>query len=338
MTDLDPPKIPTIDEIRDAAERIDGTALRTPLVQLGGTSEPEIWLKLENLQPTNSFKIRGTLSAITALSPERQSEGVWTVSAGNAGQGIAYAARQVGVPATVLTIESAPETKLERMRTLGADVVKVPYDDWWNAMEERVYPGINGAFVHPFDDHDVIAGNASIGLEIMEQLPETTAIGAAVGGGGLSTGIASAVARLVADPNSNPDGIDSNPTRVVGVEPETAAPAALSYERGEPQQYPDREASFVDGAGGKSLFPRMWERMRNVVDEVVTVSIDDTKEAVRLLAERTRIIAEGAGALPVAAAHTDEFGTDGPVVAVISGGNIDLETFNEIVQETQPNN
>ncbi|MDY6765708.1 MAG: pyridoxal-phosphate dependent enzyme [Halobacteria archaeon] len=331
MTDLPPPRVPTIDEIRDAAKRINETILRTPLVRLEGTSQPEIWLKLENLQPVNSFKIRGAMSAVTALSPEERSQGVWTVSAGNAGQGVAYAAREAGVPATVLAIETAPETKLERMRNLGAEVVKAPYDECWTALENREYPGIEGAFIHPFDDHEFIAGNASIGLEIMEDLPETEVIGAAVGGGGLSTGVGSAVNGLAQE-------TDSSPVRVIGVEPETAAPAALSYERGEPQKYPDWEESFVDGAGGKSLFPRMWERMRQVVDDMEVVTLDETKEAVRILAERSRVIAEGAGALPVAAARAGKLGTEGPAVAIVSGGNIDLDTFHRVIESTEPEN
>jgi len=331
MTDLAPPRIPTIDEIRDAARRIDETVVRTPLVRLEGTSEPEIWLKLENLQPVNSFKIRGAMSAVTALSQKARSQGIWTVSAGNAGQGVAYAAREAGVPATVLAIESAPETKLERMRNLGAEVIEAPIDDCWTAMDDREYPGIEGAFVHPFDDHEFIAGNASIGLEIVEQLPETQVVGAAVGGGGLSTGIGSAVHGLAGGAESGLDRSDRSPPRVVGVEPETAAPAARSFEEGEPKRFPDFEESFVDGAGGKSLFPRMWERMREVVDDAVVVSLDETEDAVRTLAEQTRIVAEGAGALPVAAARTGALGTDGPVVAVISGGNVDMETFTRIV-------
>lgn len=323
MPELPPPRIPTLDEIRAAGRRIAGTAVRTPLVRLEGTSAPEIWLKLENLQPINAFKIRGAAAAITALPEAERARGVWTISAGNAGQGVAYAARQAGVPATVLVIETAPETKLRRMRDLGARLVPAPFDACWQAMDDRAYPGIDGVFIHPFDDHEFIAGNATAGLEILEDLPGARVVAAAVGGGGLTTGLGAAVKALT---RGRSPGV-----RVVGVEPETAAPADLSYRRGEPLAFPEWQATFVDGAGGKSLFPRMWTRMRQVVDETVVVTLDEVRDAMRVLAERARIIAEGAGALPVAAALTGKLGTEGPVVAVISGGNIDLKMFAELV-------
>lgn len=319
MAELASPRIPTLEEIRAAARRIAGTAVRTPLVRLEGTSRPEVWLKLESLQPINAFKIRGAAAAITALPEAERARGVWTVSAGNAGQGVAYAARRAGVPATVLVIDTAPETKLRRMRDLGARLVPASFDDCWSAMEAREYPGIDATFVHPFDDHEFIAGNATVGLEVLEDLPGARAVAAAVGGGGLTSGIGAAVKALAPD------------IRVVGVEPETAAPAALSYARGEPLRFPDWTGSFVDGAGGKSLFPRMWERMRRVVDEVVVVSLDEVREAMRVLADRSRVVAEGAGALSVAAALTGKLGTEGPVVAVVSGGNIDTAKLCELI-------
>jgi threonine dehydratase len=323
VTDLPPPRVPTLGEIRAAAGRIRGTAVRTPLIRLEGTERPEVWLKLENLQPINAFKIRGAAAAVTALPANERARGVWTVSAGNAGQGVAYAAREAGVPASVLVIESAPETKLSRMRELGARLVPASWDVCWAAMEAREHVEMEGAFIHPFDDHEFIAGNASIGLEIMEDLPEVRTVAAGVGGGGLITGIGAAVKALRADPQ----GAGPRSVRIVGVEPETAAPAALSYRRGEPLSFPDWQASFVDGAGGKSLFPRMWARMREVVDDVVVVSLDEVRDAMRLLAERARVVAEGAGALPVAAAVTGKLGTEGPLVAVVSGGNVDLARF-----------
>jgi threonine dehydratase len=322
MAELQPPRVPTLEEIRAAARRIAGSAVRTPLVRLEGTSRPEVWLKLENLQPINAFKIRGAAAAITALPEEERARGVWTVSAGNAGQGVAYAARQAGIPATVLVIDTAPETKLRRMRDLGARLVPASFDDCWNAMEAREYPGIDATFVHPFDDHEFIAGNATVGLEILEDLPGARVVAAAVGGGGLTSGIGAAIKALAPE------------IRVVGVEPETAAPAALSFERGEPLRFPGWTASFVDGAGGKSLFPRMWERMQRVVDEVVVVTLDEVREALKVLGERSRIVAEGAGALPVAAALAGKLGTEGPVVAVVSGGNIDLAKLAELVGAT----
>jgi threonine dehydratase len=323
MPELPPPRIPTLDEIRAAGRRIAGTAVRTPLVRLEGTSAPEIWLKLESLQPINAFKIRGAAAAISALPAAERARGVWTISAGNAGQGVAYAARQAGVPVTVLVIETAPETKLRRMRDLGARLVPAPFDACWQAMDDRAFPGIEGVFIHPFDDHEFIAGNATAGLEILEDLPDVRVVAAAVGGGGLTSGLGAAVKALTRGREP--------PIRVVGVEPETAAPADLSYRRGEPLAFPEWQATFVDGAGGKSLFPRMWTRMRQVVDETVVVTLDEVRDAMRVLAERARIIAEGAGALPVAAALTGKLGTEGPVVAVVSGGNIDLKKFAELV-------
>src|SRR5688572_5912024 len=206
-----PPVRPvTLAEIRAARERIRGVITRTPLIRLlhGVAGAPEIWLKLENLQPINAFKLRGAANAVAMLSPEERSKGVWTISAGNAGQGVAYAARAAGVPCTVLVIETAPDTKIERMRNLGARLVKAPFDACWNAMEERAFPGIEGTFVHPFDDHDFIAGNATCGLEIIEDLPNVKTVIAAIGGGGLTTGIGSAI-RAVA-PH----------VRVLGAEPE----------------------------------------------------------------------------------------------------------------------
>lgn len=335
MTELPPPSVPSLEEIRAAAERIDEDVLRTPLVRLDGPSDPEVWLKLENLQSTNSFKIRGALSAITALPPDERSKGVWTASTGNAGQGVAYAARRAGVPATVVAVDTAPETKLERMRRLGADVVEVPFDDWWRTIEDREYPGTDGTFIHPCDDHQFIAGNGSIGLEVMADLPETGTVLAPVGGGGLSTGVASAVKGLVGASGSGPARGDPSSVRIIGVEPETAAPATRSFERGEPVEYPEFEESWVGGAGGKSMLPRMWERMRQVVDDVTAVPLDAVEDAVRVLAERSRVVAEGAGALPVAAALAGEVEADGPVVAVVSGGNIDLETFREVTRSAE---
>jgi threonine dehydratase len=348
MTEPAPARVPTLDEIRAAARRIRGAAVRTPLLHLRGTEAPEVWIKLENLQPINAFKIRGAAAAVTALPEADRARGVWTVSAGNAGQGVAYAAREAGVPASVLVIESAPETKLARMRELGARLVPASWDICWAAMEAREHPEMEGSFVHPFDDHEFIAGNASIGLEILEDLPGVRTVAAGVGGGGLVTGIGAAVKALV--PGNRLPGGDGpgrsqarslhlsgdRSVRIVGVEPETAAPAALSYERGEPLVFPDWKASFVDGAGGKSLFPRMWVRMREVVDEVVVVTLDEVRDAMRLLADRSRVIAEGAGALSVAAAVTGKLGTEGPVVAVVSGGNVDLATFCELVGRGQP--
>jgi threonine dehydratase len=306
-------------EIRAARERIAGTVVRTPLVRLElGAGFPDIRLKLENLQPINAYKLRGAANAVALLSESERQRGVWTVSAGNAGQGVAYSARKAGVPCTVVVIETAPASKIERMRALGARLVPVSYDVAWKTLEERAYPGVEGTFVHPFDDHHFIAGHATLGLEILEDAPETAAVIAAIGGGGLVAGVGSAIKAL------RPE------VRVWGAEPETAAPAARSFAMGSPQVFEAWTASFVDGAGGQSLFPRMWERMRPVTDGVIVVSLDETRRAMRMMAERARVIAEGAGALALAAALTGKAGP-GPIVAIVSGGNVDLERFSEII-------
>jgi threonine dehydratase len=319
MATAPPPVRPvSIDDIRAARERIAGVITRTPLIRLRHdvAGAPEIWLKLENLQPINAFKLRGGANAVALLNPEERSKGVWTISAGNAGQGVAYAAREAGVPCTVVVIETAPETKIDRMRALGATLVKAPFDACWNAMEERAFPGVEGTFVHPFDDHNFIAGNATVGLEILEDLPNVKTVISAIGGGGLISGIASAIRATAPH------------VRILGAEPETAAPGAASFAAGSPQVFGEWQASFVDGAGGKSIFPRMWERMKDIVDGSVIVTLDEVKNAMRLAASKTRVIAEGAGALGIAAALKQ---TEGPVVAVVSGGNIDLKKFCEIV-------
>jgi threonine dehydratase len=311
----------TIAEIEAAQKRIAGIITRTPLVklELGGNASPEIYLKLENLQPINSFKLRGAANAVAKLTPERRAEGVWTISAGNAGQGVAFAAKRAGIPCTVVTIETAPETKVERMRALGATLVKAPFDACWEAMERRAFPGVKGTFVHPFDDDDFVAGNATMGLEILEDLPNVAVVITAIGGGGLITGVATAVKARA--PN----------VRVFGAEPETAAPGSVSFKNGAPSTFDAWQASFIDGAGGKSVFPRMWERFKDIVDGSIVVSLDETKRAMRILAEKARVISEGAGALPLAAALSGKIETDGPIAVVISGGNIDLTKFCELI-------
>ena len=321
-TPLEPVRPISLEEILKARDTIAHTVLRTPLVRLElPAGEPEIRLKLENLQPTNSYKLRGAVNAMAMLPESARQQGVWTISAGNAGQGIAYAARQAGVSCTVVAIETAPAAKIARMRALGAKLILVSYEVAWRALDERAFPGVEGTFVHPFDNHNFIAGHATMGLEILEEAPDTAAVVAAIGGGGLITGVASAVKAR------NPQ------IRVWGAEPETAAPAALSFARGSPQVFAGWTASFVDGAGGKSVFPRMWERMRPIVDGSIVVSLEQTKQAMRMLADKSRIVAEGAGALALAAALTGRAGR-GPIVAIVSGGNIDLAKFSEILAAT----
>jgi threonine dehydratase len=309
----------TLAEIRDARERIAGTIVRTPLVRLElGTGYPDIRLKLENLQPINAYKLRGAANAVAMLSETERRRGVWTISAGNAGQGVAYAARKAGVPCTVVAIETAPTAKLDRMRALGARIIPVPFDVAWKALDARAYPGAEGTFIHPFDDDNFIAGHATMGLEILEDAPDTAVVIAAIGGGGLITGVGSAIKAL------------KSAVRVIGAEPETAAPAALSFRVGSPQAFPHWTPSFVDGAGGQSVFPRMFERMKRVIDSNIVVTLEETRNAMRLMAEKARVIAEGAGALPLAAALTGEAG-QGPIVAIVSGGNIDLKKFAELI-------
>lgn len=316
---LEPVRPIELSEIRAARERIAKTIVRTPLIGLDlGPKFPDVRLKLENLQPINAYKLRGAANAVALLSEEERGRGVWTISAGNAGQGVAYAARAANVPCTVVVVQTAPQSKLDRMKALGAKLFPVPYDVAWKALEERSFPGADATFIHPFDDDNFIAGHATMGLEILEDAPDTAAVIASIGGGGLITGVGSAIKALKPE------------TKVFGVEPETAAPAALSFEKGSPQVFTNWKASFVDGAGGQSMFPRMWERMQPVVDGYFVVTLEETKNAMRLLAEKARVISEGAGALPLAAALSERAGK-GPIVAIVSGGNIDLNKFCELI-------
>jgi threonine dehydratase len=309
-----------LSEIRAARRRIAGTIVRTPLVRLElGPEFPEVRLKLENLQPINAYKLRGAANAVALLPEAERARGVWTISAGNAGQGVAYAARQAGVPCSVVAIETAPQAKLDRMRALGAKLLLVPYAIAWKTLEERAYPGVEGTFIHPFDDDDFIAGHGTMGLEILEDCPDVAVVLAAIGGGGLITGVGSALKAL------RPQ------TKVIGVEPETAAPMARSLAAGAPQEFTEWQASFVDGAGGQSVFPRMWQRMQPIIDDSLVVSLEQTRQAMRMMAEKARVISEGAGALPLAAALAGKVTWPGPVVCVVSGGNVDLKTFCELI-------
>ena len=308
-------------DIQQARKRIAQTIVWTPLVRLElGPDFPDIRLKLENLQPINAYKLRGAVNAVAMLSESERKRGVWTISAGNAGQGVAYAARQAGIPCSVVVIETAPASKIERMRALGAKLILVPHEVAWKALEDRSFPDVDGAFVHPFDDHNFIAGHGTMGLEILEDAPDTVAVIASIGGGGLIAGVGSAIKAL------NPE------IKIWGVEPETAAPVALSFEKGSPQVFENWKSSFVDGAGGRSVFPRMWERMKLVMDGSFVVTLDETKKAMRMMAEKARIISEGAGAMPLAAALAGKAGSKGPIVAIVSGGNLDLKKFCELIE------
>jgi threonine dehydratase len=304
-------------EIEAARERIADVALRTPLVRLHVEEDAEIWLKLECLQPIGSFKIRGAANAVRSAPTDAVARGLWTTSAGNMAQGVAWMARELGVPATIVAPDHAPQTKLEAIARLGGDTVSVPFERWWQTMEEGVYPGLDGHFVHPVRDAAVMAGNGTIGLEIAEELGDVDAVLIPWGGGGLTTGIASALATL------------SPRTRVYACEPETGAPVSAALAAGEPVEVPYR-ASFVDGAGSKALLPEMWELARPLLAGAFALSLEETAATVRLLAERVRVVAEGAGALPVAAALAGGAGT-GRLVCVVSGGNIDAARLAEIL-------
>jgi threonine dehydratase len=307
-----------LEEIRCARELLAGRILRTPLVRL----EEGLFLKLENLQPIGSFKLRGALNAIGNASPEELEAGVVTASAGNMGQGVAWAARELGLACSVVVPENAPEAKLDAIARLGGRIVKVPYERWWQTLADSGYPELDGFFVHPVQDERVMAGNGTIGLELLEDLPEPDAVLVPFGGGGLSAGIASAVKAL------RPE------TRVYAVEPETGAPLTVALTAGEPQPI-DFRPSFVDGAGGPALLPAMWPLVRDLLDGAFAVSLDETAEAVRVLARRARVVAEGAGALALAAALAGRVEGD-TVVCIVSGGNIDASKLATILSGQTP--
>jgi threonine dehydratase len=312
-----------LEQIQAARVTIDGTVVRTPLVRLNVDGPADIYLKLENLQPIGSFKLRGAYNAMRRAKPEELADGVVTASAGNMAQGVAWSARELGVPATIVVPDHAPETKLAAIARLGGEVVKVPFDAWWRAIEEHRFEGVDGLFVHPVENDLVMAGNGTIGLEIMEDLPDADAVVIPWGGGGLTTGIASAVKQI------RPE------TRIYAAEPETAAPLTATLEGGGDPIAVEYKPSFVDGAGSRALLPRMWELARPLLDGAHAASLGDTANAVRLLAERARVIAEGAGALAVAAALTGKLGS-GKVVCVVSGGNIDFSTLTRILAGETP--
>jgi threonine dehydratase len=300
--------------IEDARRRIAGTALRTALVRLNGFDLPaEIYLKLENLQPIGSFKIRGAANAMAHLSPDHLQRGVLTASAGNMAQGVAWRARELGIPCTVVAPETAPETKLRAITRLGGHVIKVPFERWWQTFQDRAYPGVDATFIHAFDDPHVMAGNGVIGLEILEDLPDVDAVVIPWGGGGLTCAIASAIRA-------------KKPTcKIYAAEVATAAPLAASLSAGSIQVV-DYQPSFVDGIGSKTVFPQMLDQARQLIDGALVAGLAEVAAAVRLLAERNRVIAEGAGACPVACALSGQAGS-GRIVCVVSGGNIDATTL-----------
>jgi threonine dehydratase len=309
----------SIDAIRDAATVIYGTAIRTPLVrvELPAQRDLQLYLKLEVLQPIGSFKIRGAFNVVRQLTREQLAGGVWTVSAGNAALGVAYAARQAGARCSVMVMDTAPDTKLRAIERLGATIVSATYDECWQTVERHRSDRMTGYFIHPFDDDRFIAGNGTVGLEILEDLPDVDAVVAPLGGGGLLAGIGAAVRAL--KPN----------TAVYAAEPETASPLSASMAAGRAVSFSNWRASFVDGAGGKSVLPTMWPLLQPLNGSIV-VSLDDVAAAIRLTAERAHVIAEGAAGCAVAAATSGRAG-GGKVVAVVSGGNIDLARFASLV-------
>ena len=313
----------SLETIRAARPRVYAAAVRTPLVRLDPTSTvtPEIWLKLETLQPIGAFKIRGAANAVFSLPADATRDGVWTVSAGNAAQGVALAARAAGIRCSVLVMDTAPAAKLDSIRRLGAEIVQAPHDECWDAVETHTSPRMRGRFVHPFDDDAFMSGNGTAGLEIVEDLPGVDAIVAAVGGGGLLSGIGCAMRAL------------KPAVKIYSAEPETAAPLDASFKAGKPVTFDRWTASFVDGAGGRSVLPSMWPLLREYVDETMVVPLDEVKAAMKFTAERCHVIAEGAGACAIAAARSSRIRDAGHkrVVAVVSGGNIDLTRFAELV-------
>ncbi len=307
-----------IEEIRAARERITGAAVRTPLVRLEIAESPaEIWCKLETLQPINSFKIRGAANCVRAADPELVSRGLVTASAGNMAQGVAWMARELGVPATIAVPDHAPAAKLDAIARLGGRVLKVPYADWWQAIVTSRVQGVEGCFVHPVCDRAVMAGNGTIGLELLEELGAVDAVVIPFGGGGLTVGIASALREL------------SPATRVYTVEPQTGAALVAARAAGEPVEA-DYAPSWVDGSGSRRVLDEMWPRVAPLIDDALIATLEETAAAVRLLAQRLRVIAEGAGALALAAALAGRAG-GGRIVAIVSGGNIDFSTFTNIL-------
>ena len=310
--------LPSLADCNDARRMIAGSAIRTPLVRFNFREAPaEIYLKLENLQPIGSFKIRGAKNAMGHITPEALARGVLTASAGNMAQGVAWCARELGIPCTVIAPETAPETKIKAIERLGGRVIKVPFEDWWKAFETCSFPGVDATFIHAFDDLNVMAGNGTIALEIIEDLPEVDAVVVPWGGGGLACGIAAAMRAL----NSR--------CKVYAVEVATAAPLSVSLAAGSPQTV-EYKPSFVDGIGAKMVFPKMLERAQQLLDGALVAELDEVAAALRLMAERNRVIAEGAGACALATALAGKAGA-GKVVCIVSGGNIDFTKLCEIL-------
>jgi len=315
-----------LSEVEAARNRISGIVVRTPLLRLNTDAVlnhkdevflKEVFLKMESLQPIGSFKIRGAANAMNRAPRETIVRGVLTASAGNMAQGVAYCARLFGIPATVIAPDSAPETKLRAVERMGGRIIQVPFDTWWRTFEERSFPGVDATFVHAFDDPDVMAGNGTIGLEILEDLADVDAVVIPWGGGGLACGIAPVLKAL------------RPATRIYAAECETGAPLSASLTAGSPQIV-DYRPSFVDGIASKTVFPGMLKEAQRLLEGSIVVTLDEAAAAIRLVAERARVICEGAAACAVAAALSGKAGR-GKVVAILSGGNIDLSKFATLI-------
>lgn len=306
----------SLEQVREARGNIAGIAFRTPLVRCFSDSPSELWLKLENLQPIGSFKIRGAANVMARTSPELLQRGVLTASAGNMAQGVAFCARRIGVPATIVAPDTAPATKLRAVERLGGRVILAPFAEWWRCFETRNYPGVSATFIHAFDDLDVMAGNGTIALELLEDLPDMDAVVIPWGGGGLSCGIAALLRQMAPS------------VRIFAAEVATAAPLAASLAAGEPRTV-DYSPSFVDGIGSKMVFGNMFEHARALLDGSIVVTLDEVAQAMKFVAERNRVIVEGAAACAIAAAMSGRAGA-GKVAAIVSGGNIDLEKFAQL--------
>lgn len=311
------PEVIPLEAIRSARARIADAAIRTPLIRLPGSAAPEVWLKLEALQPVGSFKIRGARNAIGAHDAAALARGIYTASAGNMALGLAWCARTRDIPFTAIVPEHAPAAKLSKLEELGARLVRVPFDRWWQVLREHRFEDVAGRFIHPVADAAVMAGNGTIGLEILEELPQVETVLVPFGGGGLSCGIASALVGM------------GSKARVVGCEIETATPLRTSLEAGAPRTV-TRTPSFVDGIGGAGILPEMWPLIQRLLDSDAVVSLAEAVAAIRLLVERVHVVAEGAGAVPLAAALSGRV-TGDVVCCVISGGNIDTQVLAEIL-------
>ena len=306
----------TLDQVNEARRNLDGIALRTPLVKFGYDAPAEIYLKLENLQPIGSFKIRGAANVMAHTPREKLERGVLTASAGNMAQGVAFCARRAGVPATIVSPDTAPKTKIAAAERLGGRVILAPFADWWRTFETRSFPGVDATFIHAFDDLDVMAGNGTIALELIEDLADFDAVVIPWGGGGLSCGIAAVLRQL------------RPRVKIFAAEVETAAPLSASLAAGSPTTV-NYTPSFVDGIGSRTVFPNLFEFAQSLLDGSIVITLEEAARAMGLVAARNRVIAEGASACAVAAAMCGRAGS-GRVIAIVSGGNIDLDKFAQL--------